>query len=129
MPPKPTLVFKGSSCIGQYENFTVVWNVSFCFLCDQITLVPLSQIPHPPPPPPVYQPFWVNITVEEDDIASDYLLANASFDVNYTYIVVNHTPGAIYTITVSVVNQAGQNESTVTVDTCKNSFLLVMWTG
>ena len=60
----------------------------------------------------------MNITVEEDDIVSDSLLANPSFGVNYTYVV-NLIPGATYTITVSAVNQVGQNESTVTVETCK----------
>ena len=76
---------------------------------------PSSQIPNPPPPPPVYQPFWVSITVEQDGGVIDSAAMNASFNTDYTYHIENATLGATYTITVSAVNQLGWSGSTITI--------------
>ena len=75
---------------------------------------PSSQIPNPPPPP-VYQPFWVNITVEEDGRVIDTAVRIASFNTNYTYRIENATLGDTYTITVSALNQLGGNGNIVTI--------------
>ena len=122
VPPAPVLSVHGSECHEQYNNFTVLWNVTKSLL-NQVIVSPFpsSQISHPLPPP-AYEPVeavWVNYTVENDCIHTTSEISSGPLPPSTeSFVIENATLGATYTITVSALNQLGWNSTNITVP-CK----------
>ena len=65
---------------------------------------------------------WVNYTVEKEDGATSEMSSGPLPPSTESFVIENATLGAIYTITVSALNQLGWSGSNITVDTCKHRY-------